>query len=287
MKWGCTILLIAALFFLPSCVQPAPTPSSPPASAPPLPETPVPEPTAEVEAKLRLTIVYDNNDYDRRLETKWGFSCLAEGLEKTILFDTGGDSATLLRNMRELNIDPAEIDAVVLSHIHGDHVGGLSGFLEENSDVIVYLPHSFPESFRDRVRTLGAEVDQVSEPSQLFAGVYTTGELGNGIKEQSLVVTTSKGLVIVTGCAHPGVVNIVRKARDIVAEDAVYLVIGGFHLVGTSTSQIESVIEEFRQLGVRKVAPCHCSGDETRRLFRQEYGEDYIESGVGKRITVP
>ena len=157
MKWRCTILLTVALSLLPACTQPEPAPSSPP-SAPPLPEVALPEPTAEAEAKLRLTIVYDNNEYDPRLETKWGFSCLVEGLEKNILFDTGGDSATLLSNMRKLKIDPAEIDAIVLSHIHGDHVGGLNGFLEENSRVIVFLPQSFPGSFKDMVRSFGAQV---------------------------------------------------------------------------------------------------------------------------------
>jgi len=276
---------MAALIFLPSCAQPTPT-SVQQLPVPAVPEAPLPEPTTEAVAKLRLTIVYDNNEYDPRLETKWGFSCLAEGLEKTILFDTGGDSATLLSNMKKLEIDPAEIDAVVLSHIHGDHVGGLSGLLEENNDVAVYLPRSFPQSFKDGARSLGARIHEVSEAEELFAEVYTTGELGNGIREQSLVITTSEGLVVITGCAHPGVVHIVRKARDIVAEDTVHLVMGGFHLGGASASQIESVVEEFRQIGVRKVAPCHCSGNETRRLFRKEYAEDYIESGVGKRITV-
>jgi 7,8-dihydropterin-6-yl-methyl-4-(beta-D-ribofuranosyl)aminobenzene 5'-phosphate synthase len=286
MKWGWIILLMVALFLLPACAQPESTPSSPPL-APPLPDASLPEPTAEAGAKLRLTIVYDNNEYDPHLETKWGFSCLVEGLEKTILFDTGADSATLLSNMKKLKIDPAEVDAIVLSHIHGDHVGGLSGFVEENGDVIVYLPKSFPGSFQDRVRSFGAQVEEVSEAKELFTGVYTTGELGNGIKEQSLIVTSSQGLVVITGCAHPGVVNIVRKARDMLAEKPVYLVIGGFHLAGAATPEIESVIEGFRQLGVIKVAPCHCSGDETRKLFREEYGENYIDSGAGKIITLP
>jgi 7,8-dihydropterin-6-yl-methyl-4-(beta-D-ribofuranosyl)aminobenzene 5'-phosphate synthase len=285
MKWRCTILLMVALFLLPACAQPEPTPGSP--SAPPLPEASLPEPTAETGAKLRLAIVYDNNEYDPRLETKWGFSCLVEGLEKTLLFDTGGDSATLLSNMKKMKIDPEEVDAIVLSHIHGDHVGGLNGFLEENSRVIVFLPQSFPGSFKDGAMSFGVEVEGVSEAKELFTGAYTTGELGNEIKEQSLIVTSSQGLVVITGCAHPGVVDIVRKARDMLAGKSVYLVIGGFHLAGATTTQIESVIEGFRQLGVRKVAPCHCSGDETRRLFREEYGENYIDSGAGKIITLP
>jgi 7,8-dihydropterin-6-yl-methyl-4-(beta-D-ribofuranosyl)aminobenzene 5'-phosphate synthase len=286
MKWGWIILLMVALSLPPACAQPEPTPGSPP-SVPPLPDASLPELTAEAGAKLRLIIVYDNNEYDPRLKTKWGFSCLVEGLEKTILFDTGADSATLLSNMKKLKIDPAEVDAIVLSHIHGDHVGGLSGILEENSDVIVYLPKSFSGSFKDRVRSFGAQVEEVSEAKELFTGVYTTGELGNGIKEQSLIVTSSQGLVVITGCAHPGVVNIVRKARDMLAEKPVYLVIGGFHLAGAATPQIESVIEGFRQLGVINVAPCHCSGEETQKLFREEYGENYIDSGAGKIITLP
>ena len=110
---------------------------------------------------------------------------------------------------------------------------------------------------------------------------------GDKIKEQSLILTTTKGLVVITGCAHPGVVNIVQKAKEVRVDKLVYLVMGGFHMTGAATPQIESVIEGFRELGVKKVAPCHCSGDETRKMFRQEYVEDYINSGSGKIITLP
>lgn len=286
MRWGCPILVITMLFFMSSCAQPIPSnlPSSP---EPMLPKAPSAEGAPKSEDRLTITIVYDNNDYDQRLEAKWGFSCLIEGPEKTILFDTGGDGVTLLSNLRKLNIDPRKVDAVMLSHIHGDHVGGLSSFLEENSDVIVYLPQSFPETFKHKVKSFGAVVDEVSEGRELFTGVYTTGELGRGIKEQSLVVKTSQGLVIVTGCAHPGVVNIIRAAKNMVGQEAVYLAVGGFHLMSAPTAQIESLIQEFRRLSVKEGAPCHCSGDKARRLFKEQYGEDYIPSGVGKRITIP
>jgi 7,8-dihydropterin-6-yl-methyl-4-(beta-D-ribofuranosyl)aminobenzene 5'-phosphate synthase len=282
MKKGCTIVLTAALFLLAACSQPEPSsvPSTPTDAS--LPET-----NTEAETELKITIVYDNNEYDQQLETKWGFSCLVEGLERTILFDTGGDSATLLSNMGKLKIDSAWVDVIILSHIHGDHVGGLSGFLEENSDVTVYLPKSFPSSFKDEAMSFGAEVIEISKAEELFNGVCTTGELGNGIKEQSLIITTGQGLVVIMGCAHPGVVNIVRKAKEMLVEKPVYLVMGGFHMTGAATSQIESVIEGFRELGVKKIAPCHCSGDETRKLFREDYGEDYINSGAGKIITLP
>ena len=245
-----------------------------------------PEQTANPPAPPTIAITYDNNPYDDRLRTAWGFSCLLRLPEKTILFDTGGDSSILLDNMDQLQIDPKEIDIVVLSHIHGDHVGGLGGILNQNSDVTVYLPASFPQSLKEDVKLYGAEVKEIHEPRELFDGVYTTGELNGGIKEQSLIVKTDEGLVIITGCAHPGVVNIVQKAREI-AGDRVYLLLGGFHLGGASASKIESIIDSFEQLGVERVAPCHCSGDSARRLLREHYGEGYIECGVGRRVTLP
>jgi 7,8-dihydropterin-6-yl-methyl-4-(beta-D-ribofuranosyl)aminobenzene 5'-phosphate synthase len=234
-----------------------------------------------------VTILYDNNRYDRRLKTAWGFSCLVRGFEKTILFDTGGDGDALLGNMRQLGVDPAEVDRVVLSHVHGDHTGGLAAFLEKNPRVLVYLPGSFPANFRRAVLAMGARVEDVSQAREIFSDVYTTGEVGEGIKEQGLALRTKEGLVVITGCAHPGVVSMVRKAREITGEDRVYLGVGGFHLKGETTSRIEAIAQELRLLSVRKVAPCHCSGDGTRRLFRARFGVDYVESGVGKIITLP
>ena len=270
-------LLALGLFLAYGCTP------TPPAKAP---TTSSPQALPESRSS-ELVILYDNNQFDNRLRTAWGFSCLIRLPQETVLFDTGGDSSTLLHNMRQLQIGPGEVDAVVLSHIHGDHVGGLNGFLEQNSAVTVYLPQSFPQSFKDEVKSSGAEVEEVYEARELFSGVYTTGELGHGTREQSLIITTTKGLVIITGCAHPGVVNIIRKAKEIVPDNKVYLVMGGFHLSGASSAQIESIISSFVDLAVEKVAPCHCSGDETRRLFKEQCGEGYIESGVGKRITLP
>jgi len=270
-------LLALGLFLAYGCTP------TPPAKAP---TTSSPQALPESRSS-ELVILYDNNQFDNRLRTAWGFSCLIRLPQETVLFDTGGDSSTLLHNMRQLQIDSGEVDAVVLSHIHGDHVGGLNGFLEQNSAVTVYLPQSFPQSFKDEVKSSGAEVEEVYEARELFSGVYTTGELGHGTREQSLIITTTKGLVIITGCAHPGVVNIIRKAKEIVPDNKVYLVMGGFHLSGASSAQIESIISSFVDLAVEKVAPCHCSGDETRRLFKEQYGEGYIESGVGKRVPLP
>jgi len=235
---------------------------------------------------LTITIVYDNNAYDPRLRTVWGFSCLIEYRGQVILFDTGGDFPTLLANMATLGIDPGELEAVVLSHIHGDHTGGLPGILERAGDgLTVFVPQSFPGRFKEDVRTR-AQLVEVVEPREIDKGVYTTGELGTGIIEQSLVVRTDEGLVVVTGCAHPGVVEIVRKAKAM-SGDEVYLVLGGFHLGGKSRREIEGIISEFRRLGVQKVAPCHCTGEQAMGMFRKEYGGDFIQAGAGKVIRVP
>jgi 7,8-dihydropterin-6-yl-methyl-4-(beta-D-ribofuranosyl)aminobenzene 5'-phosphate synthase len=232
---------------------------------------------------IEITVIYDNYLFKSGLKTSWGFSCIVKGTEKTILFDTGGDGDTLLNNMTALAIVPEEVDVVVLSHIHGDHVGGLDDFLEQNPKVTVYIPQSFPLRFKENIRECGTEFLEIKDGRQICQDVYTTGEMGLGIKEQSLVIRTEKGIIVITGCAHPGIVDIVKKAKDLLKED-VLLVMGGFHLMGHSPENIESIISQFRALDVHFVGPCHCSGDTTRQLFEKEYGKNYINIGVGKMI---
>lgn len=234
---------------------------------------------------LIITVVYDNNPYNEILETAWGFSCVIKGLDKTILFDTGGDGEILLDNMEKLRIDPGEIELVVLSHIHGDHVGGLESFLEENPEVVVYLPRFFPGSFKDDIKNYGTKIVEVENPLEITKNAYLTGVLGVLIKEQSLILRTEKGLIVITGCAHPGIVKILRKTKDLLNED-ILLVMGGFHLVGVSTYNVQEIVSKFKELGVHYIGPCHCSGDGARGLFEKEYKQNFINIGVGKVITI-
>jgi len=235
--------------------------------------------------ELRLTVLYDNNPLKEGLETAWGFSCLIEGLEKTILFDTGGDGGVLLSNMGKLGIDPGKVDIVFLSHEHWDHVGGLSDFLSKNPNVAVYLLRSFPESVKDQVRASGAKLVEVTGPVEVCKDAVSTGELGDAIKEESLIVRSGKGHIIITGCAHPGIVNIVKRSKEVGGGD-IYLVVGGFHLVNTGPDDIRSIAQKLKDEGVRKAAPCHCSGDVARRIFGEIYGEDFIRVGVGSVMEV-
>jgi len=241
---------------------------------------------------LTITVVYDNNPYKQELETEWGFAAAITGTEKTILFDTGG-GRLLLDNMQKLAIKPDSVDVVVLSHIHGDHTGGLSSFLEKNSDVTVYLPVSFPKKFKDNAGNSGAKIIEVYESEQICENVYSTGQLGKLIKEQSLIIRTDKGLVVITGCAHPGIVNIVNTAKTLMRvpalrgpKDDILLVMGGFHLEWATKGKLEKIISAFKQLGVRYVGPCHCSGQKARSLFEKHFGSNYINIGAGKVITL-
>jgi 7,8-dihydropterin-6-yl-methyl-4-(beta-D-ribofuranosyl)aminobenzene 5'-phosphate synthase len=232
---------------------------------------------------LSITIICDNNPYIEELATAWGFSCLIRGAQKTILFDTGGSGSIVLENMKRLDINPEEIDIIVLSHIHEDHIGGLEKFLEENKEVSVYLPRSFPRGFIKNLRTTGIKTVEVHDASRICGGVYTTGEVGEAIKEQSLIVNTTQGIIVITGCAHPGIVGILKWAKDLIKDD-ILLAMGGFHLGGTSKGDLEKIILSFRTLGVKYVGPSHCSGDLARQIFKEEYRDSYIDVGVGKVI---
>jgi 7,8-dihydropterin-6-yl-methyl-4-(beta-D-ribofuranosyl)aminobenzene 5'-phosphate synthase len=220
------------------------------------------------KAKITLITIYDNYKVNPELKTGWGFSCLIKIEDKNILFDTGADSETLLSNMEKMGINLKEIDFVFISHLHGDHTGGLSGILKIKPNLKVYKPEDF------------------SSPTQIINGIWTTGPLGTDIKEQSLIIESKQGLIIITGCAHPGIVNIVKKAKEMFPNENVYLVLGGFHLFGASDSELKIIINDFKKLSVEKVAPCHCSGDRCRELFKEEYKENFIENGVGKIIEI-
>ncbi|HBG04081.1 MAG: hypothetical protein A2075_08900 [Geobacteraceae bacterium GWC2_58_44] len=114
--------------------------------------------------------------------------------------------------MTKLGFAQGEIDAVVISHLHGDHAGGLQPVLGENRRITIYLPGSFPEPFKEMVKKQGARMVTVQGPVKICADLFSTGELGTTPREQALVIRTGRGLVIVTGCAHPGIERVVRTA---------------------------------------------------------------------------
>jgi len=234
---------------------------------------------------ISITILYDNYVFTEGLKSDWGFSCILIGTEKTVLFDTGTKAEPLLENIEKLKIYPKEVDVVVISHNHGDHMGGLFAFLGKNSNVPVYLPPSCSSSFVQDVKGTGAKVVIPDAPMEICKGIHITGPMGAQIIEQSMIVDTAEGIVVITGCAHPGIVDIVRKSKEILPKD-IYMVLGGFHLPSKSEVELKQIIDECRILDVRKAGPTHCTGDRAIQMFRQVYGSDFVQMGVGRTLKI-
>ena len=192
---------------------------------------------------IHFAVVYDNEAVGGMIPD-WGFSCYIKAGTKAgikILFDTGGNGEILLHNLNLLGLD--DFDVIVLSHQHWDHIGGLNSIISGAS--LVFVPETFSaELKRDIARKV--ELIEVGNPIKIGDGIYTTGVLNSGVPEQSLLVETGKGVVVVTGCSHPGLDVILARAKKF---GEVYGVIGGFH--------------NFRKIEILKnlkfVAPCHCT----------------------------
>ena len=215
---------------------------------------------------MKITIIYDNTTTDPRYKADWGFSCLVEVFDKKILFDTGTNSEILIQNMEKLKINPSLINEVFISHNDYDHVGGLSTFLKINNNVKIYTPKLLRRIHNAR------EVIYVKKALKIHENIYTTGLLGSFFKlEQSLVIKTEKGVVIIVGCSHPGVKNILEAASQI---GKPYAIIGGLH-----------GFKKFDLLANLKIiCATHCTQYISKIKFL--YPEKFIEGGVGKVIEI-
>jgi 7,8-dihydropterin-6-yl-methyl-4-(beta-D-ribofuranosyl)aminobenzene 5'-phosphate synthase len=236
-------------------------------------------------ASTTLKIVYDNYPFDEKCDTDWGFGCVITGPENTILLDTGRKGDLLLANLKKMSVRPEDIDVVVISHDHGDHTGGLLPFLQQNPKVSVFLPAETPREFVDRVQQLAAETTVVAEPTKICHGAVVLGPMGDQIIEQALVIDTPKGLLIVTGCSHPGIAAIAKRAKEEFERD-VFMVLGGTHLLRHSKEDLKAVVGELKRLGVQKVAATHCSGDKAISMLKDAFGDDFMKTGVGRVVNV-
>ena len=211
---------------------------------------------------MKITIIYDNEVSKEGFKADWGFSCLIEAYGKKILFDTGANSSILLGNMEKLDIDPTIVGEVFISHDHWDHIGGLSDFLNINP-VKIYIPWPCQE-----LPGTG-EIIKVEKPLRIHRNIFSTGTL-NDI-EQSLVVKAEKGLVVIVGCSHPGVKNILKAASDFGDPK---VLIGGLH----GFSEFDLVED------LKFICPTHCT--QFKSEIRSRYPGKYIGGGVGKVIEI-
>jgi 7,8-dihydropterin-6-yl-methyl-4-(beta-D-ribofuranosyl)aminobenzene 5'-phosphate synthase len=155
-------------------------------------------------------------------------------------------------------------------------------FFAQMQGVQVFVPRSFPEHVRQTIARMGATHQDVDRPVRMMPSIHSTGPLGTSLQEQALVVETGKGLVVITRCAHPGIVSIVKNALRAMRPNAgVALVMGGFHLLSASPRQIDEIVRELPELGVERVAPSHCTSDLARSRFKAAYSPNYVEGGAG------
>ncbi len=234
----------------------------------------------------RLSMVVDNETLREDLSRDWGFSCHIETQDRRILFDTGSDPLLLVGNMERMGIDPAQVDMVVLSHAHWDHVGGLAGVLGAGSHKpAVVVPRSFPDLFFRDMAAMGLSCRSVDDSAEIAPGVFSTGEMGRDIPEQALVVQTGEGLVVVTGCAHPGVVEIVTRVNRLF-HGPFHLLIGGFHLMEERDGEVRRIANHLEDLGVGRIGPCHCTGEDAIGVIGSYFGERYLACGAGLEVPL-
>ncbi|MFP4029899.1 MAG: MBL fold metallo-hydrolase [Candidatus Brocadiia bacterium] len=234
---------------------------------------------------VTITVVCDNYSVKNDLQTGHGFACHVAGLEKTILFDTGWSGLALRENMQKLGFSFADVDVLVLSHMHGDHTGGVGAVIGSGSPLTIYLPGAVPARFKQEISVSGNKLIETQEADEICPGAWTTGVLKAGLQEHALCVETDRGPFVITGCAHPGIDNMASEAGEICGFP-VYGVLGGFHLSAAGSGSIEGIIEELREMGVEAVAPCHCSGNNARGIFKKAYGENYYGAGVGWKLEL-
>jgi 7,8-dihydropterin-6-yl-methyl-4-(beta-D-ribofuranosyl)aminobenzene 5'-phosphate synthase len=275
---------------------------------------------AAASAPARITVLYDAFGKDAAMTKDWGYSALVEINGRRILFDTGDNPEVLAANVKAKGVDLTRLDFVVLSHRHGDHMGGLTFLLGVNPKVKIYAPKEtfgiygsdLPSKFYRKDDSLPAEMryyggtpPEIMHFGTAFPGaaiqlIDKTTEVAPGItlialvsdapgtrelKELSLAINTPEGLVLVVGCSHPGIEAIVAEAAKI--DPHVHFIAGGFHLVVAQDPAIEKVaIALHDTYKVDYIAPGHCTGEPTFAALQKAFGDRYLYAGLGTTLGV-
>lgn len=231
---------------------------------------------------MKLITLYDNVSLKpRSLKEDWGFSLFIEESECSILFDTGSNGDILLNNMKALSLYAP--DRIFISHLHSDHIGGLSTVLKKGD--IVYYPYS-SYNLDEIIRRAGATSVKIRDVTEIYPNVYSTGVLNfrSVISEQALVLKKPYGLILIVGCSHPGIRNIVDFVVDRF-EGTIFLLIGGFHLFSENRRTVRRIAEGLFKK-VHYIAPSHCTGEPAKRIFKDLFKERFIKNGVGEEIEI-
>jgi len=237
---------------------------------------------------MTIKIIFNNYSLNEKFDNGWGFSCL---VGNNILFDAGERSEYLFNNMKLMDINIKDIETVVISHDHWDHTGGLWELLRKKKGIKVYSCADFSEGFKEKVKKSGGILKEVDKFMKVAENIYTTGQItgrykDNYIAEQVLVVKTKIGLVVITGCSHPGIQKIIKIIKENFPKETINLAFGGFHLMDKDRREIKLITGELKAMGVKKVGPCHCTGYEAQAIFKEFYGDDFINIRAGQIFEV-
>jgi 7,8-dihydropterin-6-yl-methyl-4-(beta-D-ribofuranosyl)aminobenzene 5'-phosphate synthase len=236
---------------------------------------------------LKITILFDNylntEAKVRGLKAMWGFSAFVEFDHYKIIFDTGSNGRVLKHNAQLLGVELSQAQMLFISHPHWDHIGGWDTVLEENPEIHVIVPDNLSSHLIEDLKNMTRVTVVGHEPGHFDAKLHSTGVM-QPEGEHSLILTTDRGLVIIAGCSHPGIENIIRRAKEIFPNKQVYYVIGGFHLFRHRADQISQILNE---LDTQFITQTHCTGQLATDMIRNRFGDRFIPGGVGAQIVLP
>jgi len=237
---------------------------------------------------VKVTTLVDNENWKSGLASSWGISLYVETCKRkerhTVLMDTSGSSDALFNNASRLNVNLSRVEAIFISHWHGDHCGSLSHVLPLLSkSTPTYVPSKDISGIR-KIIEAGGTPTVCSEPFEFVEGVMSTGEVGGWTSEHSLVMNVkNKGLVILTGCSHPGVMNILRRATQASGVSKVYAIIGGFHI---SENEAVTAANYLYDIDVKLVSPCHCTSENIKKIMSAIMGKRCVRNGSGRIFSI-
>jgi 7,8-dihydropterin-6-yl-methyl-4-(beta-D-ribofuranosyl)aminobenzene 5'-phosphate synthase len=238
-------------------------------------------------APVEIRVVYDNTSARAGVQEDWGFAAVVSVGGRRILFDSGTKPALFLENLKKLGVEAKSIEKVIISHQHQDHRNGIYALHPLNPGMAIHFLKTFEPAAWEAAEKIGMKPVGIGEgPVELLPGVWTTGRVAGEPDEQALVVETAKGIVVMVGCSHPGVVKMVEAAERQRGKDSVRLLLGGFHMFRQNEAQIGAQIQELRRQKVQQIRPAHCTGELAHAMFEKEWGASYGKAGAGNVIRV-
>ena len=268
-----------------------------------------------------LTVIVDNISAGN-VPGEWGLSILAEHCSNKILIDTGA-SDLFVRNMSKLGFDIGDIDFGVLSHAHYDHANGMPAFFKHNRKAEFFLrettaedcyfkkffirkyigiPRHVLEDYHDRIKFVSGDyklcdgayliphktnnLDRIGKREMMYRRTDNGWIPDDFSHEQSLVLDTERGLVIINSCSHGGAANIINEVRSTFPKKHIYGLIGGFHLFNKSSREVHCVGRQIKDTGIDYVCTGHCTKDRAYKILKEELGDHLEQLRVGLRIDI-